>query len=275
MFRKLGPAIATLFVLLAMSGAAQAKSSILYSITATNVHVAKQQTGGYRVSLPANARLAWFTDRPARRAGTATAADLVMGWHANGFDAVPPNAAFVMTRGGASSQIIVVLKNARRQGTDVVFTARQLPHGKMLGMQTDGSLKPGLYPRAEFFIDDATIPPCGLQMSSGSVDCILSAGDGSVTLLTGIQSTMMLTVANVAPGAAPTTVLYEHSWRYGVLGSAGDHTLGTASYPESMTTPFTRSFGAVTRAIHETLQVSAPTDPSVALHVTITQHSLF
>ena len=73
MVRKLVPLIASLVVVLALTGAAQAKTSILYSLTATNVQVAKVKTGGYTVSLPAKAKVAWFTDRPARRAGNATA----------------------------------------------------------------------------------------------------------------------------------------------------------------------------------------------------------
>ena len=274
MVRKLVPLIASLVVVLALTGAAQAKTSILYSLTATNVQVAKVKTGGYTVSLPAKAKVAWFTDRPARRAGNATASDLVAGWHANGFDTTPPNAAFVMTRDGATEQIIVVLKKAELQGTNVVFKAMQLPRGKMLGMQTTGTLKPGSYPRAELFIDDATIPPCGRNtMTTSPIDCTLSSGDGSLSFINrtiGFNDTT-LAVTNVAPDAAPTSVAYDHFWTYysfspSCIGSCVAHN------PESMTTPFSRTFGAIDIGnIDETFKITAPTTPGVVLHVTITQ----
>ena len=275
MVRKLVPLTAALFAFLALAGVAQAKSSILYSVTASNVQVAKLQTGGYTVRLPSKAKVAWFTDRPARRAGNATASDLVAGWHANGFDTTPPNAAFVMTRDGATEQIIVVLKKAELQGTNVVFKAMQLRNGKMLGMQTTGTLKPGRYPRAELFVDDGAVPPCGSQMTSSSaVDCTLRAGDGYVTFHNDAPATnIKLTVANDTADAAPTSVAYDHRWRY-VDTNCIPFCVSQASFPESMMTPFTQTFGAVRGTITgDDVKVFAPTDPTVVLHVQITPQS--
>ena len=275
MVRKLVPLIASLVVVLALAGAAQAKTSILYSLTATNVQVAKVQTGGYRISVPAKATVSWFTDRPERRSGFANAAGLVAGWSVNGFDKSPPNAAFVMSRDGATEQIIVVLKNAKRQGDNVVFKAMQLPRGKMLGMQTTGTLNAGRYPRAELFVDDGTTPPCGSQTTSSSaVDCTLRAGDGYVTFHNDAPATnIKLTVANDTADAAPTTVAYDHRWRY-VDTNCIPFCVSQASNPESMTTPFTRTFGAVRGTISgDDVKVSAPTDPTIVLHVQITPQS--
>ena len=279
MFRKLPLVVAVLCTALAFAGAAQAKSSILYSLTATNVQVAKATTGGFRISIPAKAKVSWFTDRPARRSGFANAAGLVAGWSANGFDKTPPNAAFVMTRDGETNQMIVVLKKAERKGTSVVFTAMQLPHGKMLGMQTTASLKPGRYPGAELFVDDGTIPPCGHQtLTTSTPDCTLSAGDGYVTFSNSIPSLygMTLTVTNVAASAAPVSVAYNHYWSYRGYDPSCLELLCllTANNPETMTTPFTRVFGAIAYGNYgEYLKVTAPTDPSVVLHVKITQQS--
>ena len=271
MFRKLPLVAAALLVVLVFTGAAQAKSSILYSVTATHVHVTKQRTGGFRVSLPAKAKVAWFTDRPTRRAGNATAADLVAGWHANGFDTSPPNAAFVMTRGGTTEQIIVVLKNAERQGTRVAFTATTLRHGKMLGMQTTASLKPGRYARAELFVDDGTIPPCGHQGHfTSTIDCTLSAGNGWVGFVNPSPTSrrMTLDVSNVGDGALPVAVTLDHMW--GSIGSCSFFAcpITPNDVAETRTTPFTRDFGALPARSHpEMVTITAPTDPTVVLHI--------
>ena len=271
MFRKLPLVTAAFVAILAFTGIAQAKSSILYSLTATNVQVAKANTGGYRVSIPAKAKVSWFTDRPERRAGFASAADLVAGWSANGFDTTPPNAAFVMTHDGATNQMIVVLKKAERKGTSVVFTAMQLPHGTMLGMQTTASLKPGRYPRAELFVDDGTTPPCGKNAHyTSTIDCTLSVGNGPVGFVnpTPTSYRMTVSVSNVGPGALPVAVTLDHLWGTVSLCSFFACPITPNDVSETHTTPFTRDFGAVpARSNPEMVTITAPTDPTVVLHV--------
>lgn len=144
---------------LAFAGpAAASQPALLFSVASKDVRVTG--TGKtFTVSVPANAGLAWFTDRPARRSGTATAAALVDGWQANGFAQSPPNAALVTTAAGTTMQTIVVLRAPQRSGGRVTFRATVLPRGKMLGMRTTGRPAAGRY-AGELFVDDATVSPC-------------------------------------------------------------------------------------------------------------------
>ena len=48
------------------------------------------------VAVPNSASLAWFTDRPARRAGNTTVKGLAANWKQWGFTADPPNAAIAI-----------------------------------------------------------------------------------------------------------------------------------------------------------------------------------
>ena len=121
--------------------------------------------------------------------------------------------------------------------------------------------------------NDATIPPCGRNtMTASLINCTLSYGDGALTFLnvgTGFSDTT-LAVTNVAPDAAPTSVAYDHSWTYTSFPFCASKCV--AHNPESMTTPFSRTFGAIDLDnTDETFKITAPTTPGVVLHVTITQ----
>lgn len=169
-------ALALALTCLCLPALASAKGQLLYSVTSGDLAIT--HSGGVtRVSIPAKAKLSWFTDRPQRRAGVGTVADLAAGWVANGFDRTPPNAALVTTRFGSTMQTIVTLRNPVLRDGRVTFAYRVISKGTMLGMRTDGRPATGRY-RGELFVDDATLPPCsaGTVVSTTVTDCIASPG---------------------------------------------------------------------------------------------------
>jgi hypothetical protein len=156
--------ISTLVTVIALgvligASAATAAPSTLFSITATNAAITGTK-GNTRVSVPASSSLSWFTDRPGRTAGTATASALVAAWPIQHFDTDPPNAALVTTRNGKTMQTIVVLSDPRTKGTRVSFRYRVLADKTMLDMQTTGRPALGTYARVSLFVDDAPMPFC-------------------------------------------------------------------------------------------------------------------
>jgi len=176
--------VGLLLALLAFgSGAASARSTgqLLFVTTSSDLRITGTH-GHMRISVPAHATLSWFTDRPARRAGTGTAASLAAGWTTNGFARVPPNAALVTQLAGTSMQTIVTLSQPLRRHGRVSFAYRVLDDGRMLGMQTSGRPQLGRY-RGELFVDDATVPPCAIPVfgladidAGTSQSCVMSAG---------------------------------------------------------------------------------------------------
>ena len=210
--------------LLAVPSLAAARGPLLYSIASNDV-VISRGSGAVRVSVPASAQLAWFTDRPARDSGTGTAADIAAGWVSNGFDRVPPNAALVTKRGSATMQTIVTLRNPVVADGRVSFAYRALGDHRMLGMRTTGRPQAGRY-RGELFVDDATVPPCASAMLVGSstqIDCI--AGVGTTYFVDPIQpsgtGSSGATVAGCAPyGSGATAYVTTTS------GSEGDLSRG-------------------------------------------------
>jgi hypothetical protein len=167
---------------LSAASASAAPATFLYSASAGWAKV-----DGARVTLPASADVAWFTDRPVRRSGSTTLGDVVDVWSVSGLDASPPNAALVVTRKGETSTHIVTLTQARRKGTTVSFRVRTVPGGTEAGMRSTGRLTSGTYGRAELFIDDVATPPCGSVVPTGT-SCLydfgstISANGGTITL---------------------------------------------------------------------------------------------
>lgn len=151
-------ALLALHALGGTAASARTTSPLLFVTTTGDLRITGTH-GHMRISMPARAPLTWFTDRPTRRAGAATAASLAAGWTANGFDRVPPNAALVTQRAGSSMQTIVTLTQPLRRRGRVSFAYRVLDDGSMLGMRTSGRPQLGRY-RGELFVDDATVPPC-------------------------------------------------------------------------------------------------------------------
>ena len=146
-------------VLLTLAATASASdSSLLYSVTSKDLQISGSGRA-MRVSVPASAPLSWFTNRPARKAGSSTAAALVNGWQANGFTTDPPNAAVVTSGATGSMQTIVTLRDPRQANGRISFRYTVIGQGSMLGMRTTGRPAPGRY-RGELFVDSATISPC-------------------------------------------------------------------------------------------------------------------
>lgn len=72
---------------------------ILYALDAKGA-VITPSGGSMRLSMPADTIVMWFTDRPARRAGSVRLSELYGVWKASGFVKDPPNAALqTMTPG--------------------------------------------------------------------------------------------------------------------------------------------------------------------------------
>ena len=151
--------VALLVLAMIGSASAMAAPSTLFSITANNAKITGTK-GNMRVSVPAASKLSWFTDRPGRSAGTASAASLVAAWSLQHFDTNPPNAALVTTRKGTTMQTIVELSDPRERSGRISFRYRVLDKGAMLDMQTTGRPSLGRYARASLFIDGATTVYC-------------------------------------------------------------------------------------------------------------------
>jgi hypothetical protein len=176
--------VGSLLLLLAFgtsTAAARATGQLLYVTTTGDLRITGAH-GNIRVSLPARATLTWFSNRPARRAGTSTAASLAAGWNANGFARVPPNAALITQRAGRSMQTIITLTQPIRRQGRVSFSYRVLDDGRMLGMRTSGHPHVGRY-HGELFVDDATVPPCTLSVfglatvdAGTSQSCVMPEG---------------------------------------------------------------------------------------------------
>jgi len=151
--------LAFALLVLAVPAASAAKPGILYSAAARDATVAKAGTA-LRLSAPAATTTTWFTDRPARRAGTTTLGGLANIWDATGFGKDPPNAALLLTHQGKTRTHVVTLTDPRREGGRVSFRLRAVPGGEEAGYAHSHRIQPGRYGRATLFIDDAALPPC-------------------------------------------------------------------------------------------------------------------
>ena len=129
-----------------------ATSAVLYSTLAgaATVTVSAHTTS---ITLPGDSPTTWFTDRPARKAGMTTLAQLASRWKAVGFEKSAPNAAIVMHQGATTNQVVVTLSRPRIEGSLVTFTATPLPKTKVLGMASRGVPQAGSYGATELFID--------------------------------------------------------------------------------------------------------------------------
>lgn len=196
----------TALACLALPSLAAAKGQILYSVTTGDL-VVGGVAGAPRLSVPAKADLHWFADRPARRAGVGTAADLAAGWVANRFDRVAPSAAVVTSKAGRTMQTIVTLQDPVVRDGRVSFAYTVIPSGKAMGMQTTGRPSMGRY-RGELFVDDAAIPPCTAALpTTGSTTCIAAPGTtyGVAAPSRSTAGTSSTAVAGCSPDGGPAT----------------------------------------------------------------------
>ena len=149
---------------------AAAPASILW---AGKVATATVTTSGSTttVAVPNSASLAWFTDRPARRAGTTTVKGLASNWKQWGFVADPPNAAIAVGSGRSQKTYVVTLSKPRTTSTSTTFRARTVPTGRVMGMRNMGALPRGTFRNAGLFIDGGAA--CGYQGTplSAGTDC--------------------------------------------------------------------------------------------------------
>lgn len=152
------------------------RPGILYAADARTATVTGSGAA-LRVALPAASSTAWFTDRPARRAGTTTLAGLVAVWQGSGFDADPPNAALLLTTRGRTTTHVVTLTDPRHARGLVSFRLRVVPGGVEAGYRHGRPIAPGRYGRAGLFIDDAAwAPPCGYMLDGEP--CLLGPAAG-------------------------------------------------------------------------------------------------
>lgn len=164
-------------IALLVAPAAQAKApSILYAVDAGRATVTAGH-GATRVAMPAAARVAWFTDRPGRRAGTTTLRVLASIWEASGFVADPPNAALLMAGADGERVHVVTLTAPRVEGRTVSFRVRRIAGASAAGHRDRDRVVAGAYGRTALFVDAAATPPCpGSFTVAGSGSCLLAAG---------------------------------------------------------------------------------------------------
>ncbi|MGI9187829.1 MAG: hypothetical protein ACR2J9_10020, partial [Gaiellales bacterium] len=106
--------------------------SILYSLDAKDVLVTTSG-GTFRVSMPANAPVTWFTDRPDRKAGSIRLVDLYRIWDASGFVKDPPNAALLTSNEGVEHTHVVELTKPRLADHRVSFAIRAVSNAREAG----------------------------------------------------------------------------------------------------------------------------------------------
>lgn len=150
--------------------AATAPPSILWAGTVATATVTRAGSTT-SVSVPSSAPLAWFTDRPERRAGTTTVKGLASKWTQWGFSADPPNAAIAIGSGRTQRTYVVTLSHPRIGAAHTTFRARAVPSGRIMGMRNMGTLPRGTFRNAGLFVDGGG--PCGYYRTplSAGTDC--------------------------------------------------------------------------------------------------------
>jgi len=161
------------------SAAVPSDVGLLFSVIAPTLEVATEGDG-FRLTISASSPTAWFTDRPARKAGSFEAADLVSLWSAEQFDTDPPNAAVVVTLNGEQHQHVVELSDPVATATTVSFHATDLADDHSVdpvaGRDATHDVAAGSYGQSELFIDDGTGVPCASSITTiDSYACLLAA----------------------------------------------------------------------------------------------------
>jgi hypothetical protein len=157
--------------LMAPAASAADAPEILFSANPKNVQIVKSGKT-LRLVMPANARTTWFTDRPERKAGSTNLRRLAATWTAMGFRADPPNAALILTHKGQIRTHVVTLTRPRIRNGRVSYRIRAVPNQDEAGHRHTDPLRRGRYARAQLFIDDTALPPCGALLQNGTT-CLL------------------------------------------------------------------------------------------------------
>lgn len=217
--------VSVAIVVMALGGASDARAkspTILWATTAKSLSI-HESGSKYFVKLPADSPTVWFTDRPARRAGTTTLQGFVGGWQQNDFARTPPNAALILRRGDWTTQTVVVLTKPRELADGTIrFRARVLPTGEVGGMATMHREIPlGRYRNASLFVDAGDAPPCPAVITS----------PGWCTLTSSIDQSATTTVDLATPSRAGVTrTITSCYWK-------GDHGIAAElSYQDSVST---------------------------------------
>lgn len=164
----------------AKTASASEEVSLLFSVLAPTMVVTADGTG-FRLTIPATSPTAWFTDRPARNAGSFTAAELISLWSAEEFDVDPPNAAVVVTVNGVQHQHVVELSDPQAIGTNISFKAVDVGDdaatAPVANRTATHDLLAGTFKDAELFIDNGTGSPCPSSITYlNFTPCLLAAG---------------------------------------------------------------------------------------------------
>lgn len=156
---------------------------LLFSVTAPTMQVVAEGTG-FRVTIAADSPTAWFTDRPARTAGSFDVVDLVSLWSAEGFDTDPPNAAVVVSANGEQHQHVVELSDPKVTGTTVSFHADDIGDDDgtdpVAGRSATHDVVVGSFGESELFIDDGGYSPCPSSINGSEFYPCLIPANGSV-----------------------------------------------------------------------------------------------
>ena len=189
MYRSRLLLLALALLLIAPAAAVAKPAPILYATTAKSATLVKAGTS-YRLALPRTSRVVGFSDRPSRTASTGSLIDVARVWAGSGFAEDPPNAALVLTGGGATRTHVVELGTPRITTTTVSFPVRRILGASEAGRADRDALVPGRYARAELFIDDTAYIPCSMDSTfyqgmvlAGPVSCLMAPGQSVVTAM--------------------------------------------------------------------------------------------
>ena len=126
--------------------AGSGRPGLLLVVDAPTGAISEPHGGTAQITLEhPNPRVVAFSDRPRRRATTATLPDVVAAWNRSLFRTSPPNAA-LQVQGAENSDVVAVQLSRPRLRTDgnLVFGARIL-----MGNQLDVPLRDGFASRAD------------------------------------------------------------------------------------------------------------------------------
>lgn len=225
--RRLLLALAAVLVLAPAAQAAE--PGILYSIDARTATVTKVGKA-HRLALPASTRVVWFSDRPARHAGTLTLRGLTGIWEASGFVEDPPNAAVILTHKGESRTHVVELTHPRVAGTTISFAMTPVPGGEEAGHAHTHGVTAGTYGRAAVFIDDAATAPCPNSLTTVPLNCVSPPGQTVKVAVTAPQGqAVQASICWAAEQPLPTNgvwgggqgFVYEGIAHFGTNGDTG------------------------------------------------------
>lgn len=225
--RRLLLALAAVLVLAPAAQAAE--PGILYSIDARTATVTKVGKA-HRLALPASTRVVWFSDRPARHAGTLTLRGLTGIWEASGFVEDPPNAAVILTHKGESRTHVVTLRDPQVSSSTISFSFTAVPDGEEAGHAHTHGIVAGTYGRAEVFIDDAAIAPCPNSLTTVPLNCVSPPGQTVKVVVTAPPNqAVQATICWAAEQPLPTNgvwgggqgYVYEGIAHFGTNGNSG------------------------------------------------------